>query len=46
MWRRERVGRTSTPMEAGAEKERVHGVDSAAVEEAVKRGVEADAEEE
>jgi hypothetical protein len=29
------VGRTLTSVEAGAEKERVHGVDSAAVEEAV-----------
>jgi hypothetical protein len=34
-WRRERVGRTLTTVEAGAEKERVHGVDLTAVGEAV-----------
>jgi hypothetical protein len=33
-WRRERVGRTSTVVEVGVEKEWVHGVDLAAVGEA------------
>jgi hypothetical protein len=35
MWRRERVGITSTTVEAGAKKERVHGMDPAAIREAV-----------
>jgi hypothetical protein len=34
-WRRERVGRISTVVEAGAEKERVHDVDPAMVEKTV-----------
>jgi hypothetical protein len=34
-WRRERVGRTSTVMEAGVEKERVRGMDLAKVGEVV-----------
>jgi hypothetical protein len=34
-WRRERVGRTLTTVEACAEKEQAHDVDLAAVEDAV-----------
>jgi hypothetical protein len=58
MWRRERVGRTLTAVEAGAKKERACGVDPTVVREAVgevpvwtrrwsvRRDIEVDAEEE
>jgi hypothetical protein len=57
VWRRERVGRTSTVVEVGVDKERARGVDPAAVREAVgeapawnqrrwrRHGIEADAKE-